>query len=170
MALDLAPVENSPMQKASREVTEASDTETNRGTEQPGIDPPRERTPAPRVVELPGALARKYLQAPYEWSWQFVFAAAEFSVDARSGAKYRHHLYEIQVQRAVKRAAAEAGIPARVTPHTLRHCFATYLLETGHDSRTVQELLGHADVSTMMIYTRVLNKGPLGVVSPPDTL
>ena len=121
-------------------------------------------------VELPGALARKYPHAAYEWKWQFVFAAAKFSVDPRSGARRRHHLHEIRVQRAVKKAAAEAEITARVTPHTLRHCFATHLLEAGQDIRTVQELLGHADVSTTMIYTHVLNKGPLGVVSPLDTL
>ena len=121
-------------------------------------------------VELPGGLARKYPNAPYEWKWQFVFAASGFSVDARSGVKRRHHLHEIRVQRAIKRAATEAGITARATPHTLRHCFATHLLEAGQDIRTVQELLGHADVSTTVIYTHVLNKGPMGVVSPLDTL
>jgi integrase len=121
-------------------------------------------------VELPGALARKYPNAPYEWGWQFVFAAVGFSVDPRRGVQRRHHLHEIRVQRAVKRAATEADITARVTPHTLRHCFATHLLEAGQDIRTVQELLGHADVTTTMIYTHVLNKGPMGVVSPLDTL
>jgi len=121
-------------------------------------------------VELPGALARKYRNAPYEWKWQFVFAADAYSVDPRSRARRRHHLHQVRIQRAVKRAAAEAGLTARVTPHILRHCFATHLLEAGQDIRTVQELLGHADVSTTMIYTHVLNKGPLGVVSPLDTL
>lgn len=121
-------------------------------------------------VELPGALARKYPHAAYEWKWQFVFAADHYSVDPRSGVQRRHHLHEIRVQRAVKRAATEAEITARATPHTLRHCFATHLLEAGQDIRTVQELLGHADVSTTMVYTHVLNKGPMGVVSPLDTL
>ena len=121
-------------------------------------------------VELPSALARKYPNAPYEWKWQFVFAAAGFSVDPHSGVQRRGHLHEIRMQRAVKRAATEDGITVRVTPHTLRHCFATHLLETGQDIRTVQELLGHADVSTTMVYTHVLNKGPMGVVSPLDTL
>jgi len=121
-------------------------------------------------VELPGALARKYPKAAYQWKWQFVFAANDYSVDPRSRARRRHHLHEVRVQRAVKRAATEAGLTARVTPHTLRHCFATHLLEAGQDIRTVQELLGHSDVSTTMIYTHVLNKGPLGVVSPLDTL
>ena len=121
-------------------------------------------------VEVPGALSQKYPKAPYEWKWQFVFAAPNYSADPRSGARRRHHLHEVRVQRAVKRAAAEADITARVTPHTLRHCFATHLLEAGQDIRTVQELLGHADVSTTMVYTHVLNRGPMGIVSPLDTL
>jgi len=119
-------------------------------------------------VELPDALARKYPLAPYEWIWQFVFAAPAFSVDPRSGARRRHHLHPIRIQRAVKKAANAAGITARVTPHTLRHCFATHLLEAGQDIRTVQQLLGHADVRTTMIYTHVLNKGGHGVRSPMD--
>ena len=121
-------------------------------------------------VELPGGLARKYPDAPYQWKWQFVFAASDYSVDPRSGARRRHHIHEIRVQRAVKKAVGEVGLTAHVTPHTLRHCFATHLLEAGQDIRTVQELLGHSDVKTTMIYTHVLNKGPLGVVSPLDTL
>ncbi|SFG91800.1 integron integrase [Duganella sp. CF458] len=119
-------------------------------------------------VFLPFALDRKYQDAPTEWKWQYVFPANRFSTDPRSGEVRRHHMEEQMIQRAVKQAARDAGIPKKVTPHTLRHSFATDLLKSGYDIRTVQELLGHKDVRTTMIYTHVLNRGGRGVISPLD--
>lgn len=119
-------------------------------------------------VFLPFALDRKYPNAPIEWNWQYVFPASRFSTDPRSGEVRRHHVEEQMIQRAVKQAARDAGISKRVTPHTLRHSFATDLLKSGYDIRTVQELLGHKDVRTTMIYTHVLNRGGRGVISPLD--
>lgn len=119
-------------------------------------------------VFLPDALARKYPNASQEWGWQYIFPASKLSKDPRSGVIRRHHLDESGLQKAVRRAAKAAGIVKPVGPHTLRHCFATHLLEAGYDIRTVQELLGHKDVKTTMVYTHVMSKGPLGVRSPLD--
>jgi integron integrase len=119
-------------------------------------------------VVLPAAFERKSASAGREWIWQYVFPAEQRSTDPRSGAVRRHHLDESGLQKAVKRAAELAQIPKRVTCHTFRHSFATHLLEDGYDIRTVQELLGHRDVATTMIYTHVLNRGGRGVRSPLD--
>ena len=119
-------------------------------------------------VYLPPALARKYPNAEYEWIWQYVFPAEKRSEDPRTGIVRRHHLSERSVQRAIKSAAQLADIEKRVTCHTLRHSFATHLLGDGYDIRTVQELLGHKDVKTTMIYTHVLNRGGMAVRSPLD--
>ncbi len=117
-------------------------------------------------VEVPAALAVKYPSAPYEWRWQYVFAADGFSEDPRTGHVRRHHVDEQHIQRAVQQAVKEAGLTIRFTPHCFRHSFATHLLEAGQDIRTVQTLMGHANVQTTMIYTHVLNKGGRGVRSP----
>ncbi|TBV04483.1 integron integrase [Stutzerimonas kirkiae] len=119
-------------------------------------------------ANLPFALARKYPNAAREWGWQFVFPSVNRSCDPRGQGIFRHHLHEKTIQRAVREAARRAGLLKHATPHSLRHSFATHLLEAGQDIRTVQELLGHSDVKTTMIYTHVLNRGGLAVLSPLD--
>ena len=119
-------------------------------------------------VYLPYALARKYPSAPKEWGWQYVFPAPNRSIDPRSGKERRHHLSETSIQKAVKQAIRHASIARNASCHTFRHSFATHLLEQGYDIRTVQELLGHKDVKTTMVYTHVLNRGGRGVQSPID--
>jgi integrase len=118
-------------------------------------------------VELPTALARKFPGGERDWRWQWVFPASRIGVNG-DGAAIRHHLHESAVQRAVAVAVRQSGVQKRATCHSFRHSFATHLLEDGYDIRTVQELLGHHDVSTTMVYTHVLNRGAFGVRSPAD--
>ena len=122
------------------------------------------------AVYLPDALDKKYPNAAVDWPWQYIFPSGSYSIDPRGGEERRHHIDEKLLQRAVKKALQASGVAKLATPHTLRHSFATHLLQSGYDIRTVQELLGHADVATTMIYTHVLNKGGRGVTSPLDAM
>jgi len=121
-------------------------------------------------VSMPDALSRKYPNAPFELGWWYIFPSVNRSIDPLSGQEKRHHLDPSVIQKSMRNAVRGAGIRKRATPHTLRHCFATHLLESGYDIRTVQELMGHKDVKTTQIYTHVLQKGGMGVRSPADRL
>jgi integron integrase len=130
----------------------------------------RDRADGVAGVWLPDALARKFPQAPVAWAWQWVFPSIHLALDPRSNVIRRHHLHPETVQRAVRVASAQAELAKPVSPHALRHSFATHLLQAGQDIRTIQELLGHKDVETTMIYTHVLNRGGRGVASPLDRM
>ncbi|RKX86243.1 MAG: integron integrase, partial [Spirochaetes bacterium] len=121
-------------------------------------------------VELPKALERKFPNAGKEWAWFWVFPSSKISIDPRSYIARRHHLYSSSLQKHFKEALRKSGIPKNASIHTLRHSFATHLIENGYDIRTIQDLLGHSNVSTTMIYTHVANRNKLGVISPMDKL